>query len=105
MRGHLPIGVAEAASGEALLDRTDLTQSGLLITDLNLAAGVNAATLARALRQRWPPLRTLCICRNPLPCAASQTADECGRLLAQPFTADALIDAVFQLARNCGADA
>lgn len=89
--------VTEACSGEEAIDK--LTQGippDVLVTDLDLGAGVSGLTLAEDLTRKWPSLGVVFISGRPWlidqhPLRARE------RFLEKPCAAHRLIDAVKEL--------
>lgn len=93
--GMCVTGVADA---EAALERwRDDGSPDLLVTDIDLGAGLNGFELASCARNRWPDLPILFISGIPrLPARGAFGPRE--RFLPKPFRGTALVTAIDELA-------
>lgn len=83
--------VAEASSAGEALRLADADPPGVLVTDLNLGAGMGGRELASAAHRRWPSLRVVLISGGEVEEAKLPPND---RFLAKPFRGSDLVQAV-----------
>lgn len=88
--------VTPAASAAQALQIADATGApDIIVTDLRLGCGMNGLALITAVRQRWPLVRAVLISGSD---GADPVLAPCDGYLRKPFSSDALIHLVTELA-------
>jgi CheY-like chemotaxis protein len=92
--GYEVVEAANADEAVAILEsRTDIR---IVFTDVNMPGSMDGLKLARAIRDRWPPIRLIVTSGLARPRAGDFPAD--GRFLAKPYAAVQLETALRELA-------
>lgn len=92
--GCAAIEAANADEAVAILEsRSDIR---IVFTDVNMPGSMDGLKLARAIRERWPPIRLIVTSGLARPGAGDIPAN--GRFLAKPYAAAQLETALRELA-------
>lgn len=92
--------VAEAPNAEGAVCRLERTrQPAILVTDINLGAGMNGLELAATVRRLWPTMGILLVSGDDEALAPDTTRET---FLAKPFSAKQLLARVAAIARVAG---
>jgi len=92
--GYVAIEAADADAAIAILESRDDIR--VVFTDINMPGSMDGLRLARAIRNRWPPIRLIVTSGLIRPKEGEFPAD--GRFLPKPYAADHLAAVLRELA-------
>ncbi len=91
--GFTAVEAADADEAIAILEsRSDIA---LVLTDINMPGSMDGAKLARAVRDRWPPIKIVVVSGQMLLPDLDLPQD--ARFFVKPYPADAMISALQSL--------
>jgi len=92
--------VVGAVSAEDALEVAGTVEApGVVVTDVNLAPGMDGLSLAEEVHRRWPSTGVVIMTGNP-GYVGSRTFDENERFLPKPFGPSRLVTAVREVMRR-----
>jgi CheY-like chemotaxis protein len=96
---HAGYDVLEAHSADEAIKLLEARKDiRIVFTDINMPGSMDGLKLARAIRERWPPIE-LIIASGKHRLDADQIPER-GRFLPKPYDADALLGAIQTLAKT-----
>ena|SRR5579872_762073 len=95
--GFIAIEAQDADEAVILLEsRADIT---LLFTDINMPGSMDGLKLARAARDRWPPIKILLVSGKQRPLLSDLPSNSC--FVEKPYQALALAEQLRSLVSSC----